>query len=306
MKRVVLVAVNSRFVHTNPAVRLIRGMSPENTFVVEGTLQDPPLRLIRHILAHSPDAVGFSGDIWNRDRMLELAAALKILRPGLVLYLGGPEFSFEAEDLLNQHPEIDFVMPGEGESVYPGWLEHWERTGNPLGAPGTVCRNFPFEHVSPLPMAKLPFAYKDELPQLKGHPVYYETSRGCPGRCAFCLSGSGESVRYMPLDKVERELTALFEAQVAQIKLVDRTFNCHPERACQIMDLVLKLDKQYNRKGSTNLHMEVRGDLLGGATVEAEEWTEENGLTVIQDAENVTARTLSAGNRRTDHAPAYP
>ena len=128
MKRVVLVAVNSRFVHTNPAVRLLRAAAPENTAVVEGTMQDPPLRLIRNILAHKPDAVGFSGYIWNRGRMLELADALRQLLPDMVLFLGGPEFSYEGEAFLKEHPVIDFIMPGEGEAVYPLWLKHWEIT----------------------------------------------------------------------------------------------------------------------------------------------------------------------------------
>lgn len=262
MKRVVLTAVNSRYVHTNPAVRLLRAMAPAWTQVVEGTMQDPPLRLIHAILACQPDAVGFSGYIWNRSRMLELAGALRRLRPGLVLFLGGPEFSFEDESFLAAHPEIDFIMPGEGELIYREWLRRWEQTGHPLGAPGTLCRDTPFIHGPVIDLNDLPFAYEGELASLKGRPVYYETSRGCPGRCAFCLSGSGQPVRFMPLPKVRQELEALFAAGVSQIKLVDRTFNCHPDRAAAILDMALELDARYGRHGTTNLHMEVRGDRM--------------------------------------------
>lgn len=262
MKRVVLTAVNSRYVHTNPAVRLLRAMAPAYTQVVEGTMQDPPLRLIHAILACQPDAVGFSGYIWNRCRMMELAGALRRLRPGLVLFLGGPEFSFEDESFLAAHPEIDFIMPGEGELIYREWLRRWEQTGHPLGAPGTLCRDTPFIHGPVIDLNDLPFAYEGELASLKGRPVYYETSRGCPGRCAFCLSGSGQPVRFMPLPKVRQELEALFAAGVSQIKLVDRTFNCHPDRAAAILDMALELDARYGRHGATNLHMEVRGDRM--------------------------------------------
>lgn len=265
MKRVVLAAVNSRYVHTNPAVRLLRAMAPAYTQVVEGTMQDPPLRLIHAILDCRPDAVGFSGYIWNRGRMLELAGALRRLRPSLVLFLGGPEFSFEDESFLTAHPEIDFILPGEGELIYRQWLLHWEQTGSPLGAPGTLCRNIPFIHGPVIDLKELPFAYEGELASMQNRPVYYETSRGCPGRCAFCLSGQSQTVRFMPLPKVRQELEALFAAGVSQIKLVDRTFNCHPERAAAILDMVLELDSQYGRHGATNLHMEVRGDLLSEA-----------------------------------------
>ena len=106
-------------------------MAPAYTQVVEGTMQDPPLRLIHAILACQPDAVGFSGYIWNRSRMLELAGALRRLRPGLVLFLGGPEFSFEDESFLAAHPEIDFIMPGEVELIYSEWLRRWDLTGHP-------------------------------------------------------------------------------------------------------------------------------------------------------------------------------
>lgn len=265
MKRIVLTAVNSRYVHTNPAVRLLRAMAPSHTVVVEGTMQDPPLRLVRAILSNHPDAVGFSGYIWNRQRMLELAGVLRQLQPDLILFLGGPEFSYEGEDFLAAHPEIDFIIPGEGELVYRGWLDHWEQTGNPLGAPGTLCRGTPFHHGPVIDLQELPFAYAEELSALTHRPVYYETSRGCPGRCAFCLSGQRQTVRFMPLPKVRQELEALFAAGVSQIKLVDRTFNCHPDRAAAILDMALALDARYHRCGATNLHMEVRGDLLSEA-----------------------------------------
>ena len=124
-----------------------------------------------------------------------------------------------------------------------------------------MSRNDLYEPAEPMDMAEIPFPYED-LPALSERILYYETSRGCPGHCAFCLSGGQGKVRFAPLDKVKKELEYFFAAKVKQIKLVDRTFNCQIDRACRILEMVLALDTKYERRGQTNFHMEIRGDQL--------------------------------------------
>ena len=127
MKKVVLVAVNTRYVHVNLAVRLLKSMMPENTQIVESTLQEPIPSILSRILIHQPQAVGFSGYLWNKEIIFKLVDSLKALSPELIIFLGGPEFSYEGQAFLAEHPEVDFLILGEGERVYRDWAY-------PLGA----------------------------------------------------------------------------------------------------------------------------------------------------------------------------
>jgi radical SAM superfamily enzyme YgiQ (UPF0313 family) len=261
-----LVAVNSSYIQTNLAVRSISaysgGFFGQPLPYIELTVNQRPAELLWEIAGREADCYLFSCYIWNIGLIVQLVADLKKLKPSAVVILGGPEADWQPETLLASVPEIDYILCGEGERSACLLLEALEHGGDPSTLPGIAYRANSVAcatKTAPLPeLADLPFPYPDLAP-LRGRLLYYESMRGCPYSCSYCLSSREKQVRFRPLELVFQEMLYFLAARVPQVKFVDRTFNCDPARAMKLWRFLSGHDN-----GVTNFHFELAGDLLSG------------------------------------------
>src|SRR5690554_2162124 len=242
--KVVLAALNARYSHSSLALRYLQryceGQFP-NLETVEFNINQNPRTILGEITGRKPDVVGFSCYIWNIEIILPLVRSLRKVCPGVTIILGGPEVSFDAEYWLTAHLSIDFIIAGEGEEALRRFLEEYERCGGEFtqedlaSVPGLVYRDGEGRVVQnpsqPLDLASIPPIYHGDLRDLQDKIVYFETTRGCPFKCAYCLSSVMGRVRVFPLARTKGELAALAAADVQQVRFVDRTFNYDPRRA---------------------------------------------------------------------------
>lgn len=261
--KTLLAAINSQYIHSCLAVWQLRAVCDEEcgeVLVGEWNINQQLLHIYGEILQIRPNAVAFSCYIWNIETVLKLARDLKTAMPELKIILGGPEVSFDSEALLKGHPFIDMIFLGEAEISLPAALRAMNR-GEPINCiPGIAARGCApcggYQFVENF--ASLPSPYTDEmLRRTEGKIIYYESSRGCPFNCAYCLSQIGSGVREKPLERVIKELDFLSSRGIPLIKFVDRTFNCNHERAAALWEYIA------SKKGNTLYHFEIGGDLLG-------------------------------------------
>lgn len=272
--RVTLVAINAMYVHTNLAVRCLHAAVQKALPEVAHTVLElhgnqPFPAQLRAIWATEPDVICFSTYIWNRERVLQLARALKRAIPGARVVLGGPEVSFDLSETLERHPCLDALVAGEGEESYPALLVALAG-GAPFAddfpgvqgcavrtARGVVLRNPP----PPLPPERWPNPYPHGLDAEAERIWYLETSRGCPFQCQFCLS-AGEKVRALPAERAVERLCALARGGAKLVKLVDRTFNYDAARAREIWRALLALDTE------CVFHFEIEAHLLDAESLD--------------------------------------
>ncbi len=254
--KTLFVAVNAKYVHTNIAVRYLtqvcRNAELDCGFC-EFTINEPQNGILEKLYMSDADIYGFSCYIWNIGRVLELCRNLKQLKPHCKIFLGGPEVSYDAENTLEQNGFIDYVLCGEGEGIICGFLKN---------LPEKRCVVHAERHLS---MEELPFPYTDDDLKLvvEGEKlVYYETSRGCPFSCAYCLSSIERGVRFLSLERVKTELKKFIDAGVMTVKFVDRTFNADKKRAEEIWEYILTLE------GDTCFHFEIGADLISEKGIE--------------------------------------
>ena len=250
------VGINTKFIHSNPAVRILReyalahdpSISEEDLCILESTINNPIEEILYDICEQKPDVVLLSCYIWNWNMMRRLAQEVSLHLPDAAIWAGGPEVSFESERILRENPWLAGIMQGEGEESCLKLIQSY-LAGDPLSgilAGGEVQ------------MAELPFIYSEEaLSTFQNKILYYESSRGCPFSCSYCLSSVSRHVRIRPWEKVEKELDFFYRAKVKQVKFVDRTFNCDHEHCQRILRWIAEHDN-----GVTNYHLEIAGDLL--------------------------------------------
>ena len=262
--KILLTTLNSKFIHSNLALRYLYEAAAEyrsSLVLQEFTINQEEDHIYLEILRGGYDAVCFSCYIWNRDKTLQLADNLKKAKPGLAILAGGPELSIEPVKAMTEHKSLDFVIEGEGERPFFLWLAQMHQSspdfqqipGLSWRSAGKLCSNPP---APPLPMTEIPFPYEHRDPD-PDKLVYYETSRGCPFRCSYCLSSLSKGIRSLPLETVKLQLTRLLQWKLPQIKLVDRTFNWDRARCEEIVDFLIDQDN-----GVTNFHLELCGDLI--------------------------------------------
>ncbi len=260
--KTLLVAFNSKYIHSALGICSVaafcrwRGHEAE---VMEFTLQTPLLSALAQIFQQQPKVLGIAVHIWNRQLSFELADMAKKVLPYTLIVLGGPEVSYDAEAVLMNNPAVDFVVQGEGEEVFAALATDIAQGGSGRGVPGVALRSGKgvdlqggAQTVNDLSV--LPFAYNNILPDDK--IVYYESSRGCPFTCAYCLSGISRSVRYKPLTQVCGELGKLTAAGVKQVKFVDRTYNLDKHHYLPLMRWLAGQDT------AANFHFEIKADTL--------------------------------------------
>lgn len=249
-------AVNAKYVHTNIAVRYLtrycRQTGIECDFC-EFTINEPKDSILEKLYMSDCDVYGFSCYIWNIGRILEICRNLKQLKPCCKIFLGGPEVSFDAEALLKDNDSIDYIICGEGEISVAEFLKNIPDGRCVIKGRQLKC------------LEELPFPYTDDdLKEVIGGEklVYYETSRGCPFSCAYCLSSVECGVRFLSIDRIKTELKLFVDAGAMTVKFVDRTFNADKSRAVEIWEYILSLG------GDTCFHFEIGADLLDDRAVE--------------------------------------
>ena len=273
--RVVLLSLNSQYVHSSLApwclaVGLERYAAPGFvTRVLEGTVNEAPEAVLGRIEAAAPQLLGISCAIWNITFIAGLLPQIRAALPGCVIALGGPEVSYRAEDALKSYPQADCLIAGEGELPFARLLDALRGLIPPEEVPGLCYRRGagfvirePFAHADMQPSPYSP-AY---LEALGGRIAYLETSRGCPYRCAFCLSGGEERLRTVPPERAYEEILLLANSGAGTIKLVDRTFNAGRARALDILRFIADHHGWEIPPGVT-FHFEIAGDLLDEDTL---------------------------------------
>lgn len=263
--RILLVAVNAKYIHSNPAVYSLSAYAASLGFVAETaefTINQPEDEVLACIYRAAPDIVCFSVYIWNRIYTERLIRSLKKVLPGTEIWAGGPEVSFHSEEVLKEMPEITGIMRGEGEKTFAGLCRVWTKTGEGYeNIPGITYRYGSREIRSNpdqpcMNMDDIPFLYAGRSFD-SSRIYYYESSRGCPYRCTYCLSSVDKTVRTRSLEKVFAELSVFLSHKVSQVKFVDRTFNLDAERTMEIWRFIKE-----NDNGITGFHFEISGERL--------------------------------------------
>lgn len=267
-KRILLTAVNAKYIHSNLAVYSMQAYAAQygkHAELAEYTINQQFEVVLRDIYNQRPDVLCFSCYIWNIEYVRELAAEFHKLKPEIPIWLGGPEVSFRTEEFLRDNPAVTGIMIGEGEETFLHLCQFYQGKSEPdvldlKGIAGIAWRDNGEIRVNQvadaLDMDTLPFCY-DRPEYFENRIIYYESSRGCPFSCSYCLSSVDKHLRLRSLTLVYPELQFFLDHHVPQVKFVDRTFNCNHEHALGIWRYILEHDN-----GVTNFHFEVSADLL--------------------------------------------
>ena len=237
--KIILAAVNAKYIHSNLAVYSLRAFAKayvSETKILEYTINQQMDEILMDLYREKPDLLCFSCYIWNLDYVEELAREIKKILPETILWLGGPEVSYDAVDVLTRLRQVTGVMKGEGEETFLELLEYYHGRRETLEAiagitfrteNGEIREN---EWRDVMDLSRVPFVYED-LSLFEHKIIYYETSRGCPYRCSYCLSSVDKCLRFRDLNLVKKELQFFLDQKVPQVKFVDRTFDCHHTHA---------------------------------------------------------------------------
>jgi len=295
--KLLLTAVNAKYVHTNLALRYLHELCKDicDTKLTEYSINDNILSAERDIILSKPDIIAFSCYIWNIEFILKLAADVKKALPHTVIVFGGPEVSFDAVQILDKYPFVDYVVKGEGEISFPALISYLCKTSS-LPENGIAYRNN--GEICDTPPAVLPdfslipFPYSEEIiNELNGRIIYYESSRGCPYSCKYCLSGEKGRVRFKNVADVKRDLKFFSDCKVTLVKFVDRTFNADRRRAREIWEYIASLNTE------TRFHMEITGELLDDETLELLKRVNPKNLQFEIGVQSTNPQTLSAIDR---------
>ena len=266
--KILLAACNAKYIHSNLAVYNLKSCSGEyssRVVVKEYTINQIRDDILKDIYLEQPDVVCFSCYIWNISFVRELVPDLKKILPQVELWAGGPEVSYDAVEFLKKNPAFFGVMVGEGEETFHELAGYYiERKPETLsGIRGVAFRDEnkgrDIVHTGwreLMDLSKVPFAYSN-LTEFKNRIIYYESSRGCPFSCSYCLSSIDKKLRFRDIELVKKELQFFIDNKVPQVKFVDRTFNCKHDHAMEIWRYITE-----NDNGITNFHFEISADLL--------------------------------------------
>ena len=267
-----LTAINAKFIHSNPAIYSLQAGVGEKlqpyVELAEFTINESLESILEGIWKRQPKVIGFSCYIWNWKLIREILTELPKILPDTEIWLGGPEVTYDGPGLLSEFPQVTGIMVGEGEVTFREVLEQYVREADRTGAVAGKSVAERFGQIPGLCLASgytapreltdlttLPFLYEDMEP-FTNRIIYYETSRGCPYRCSYCLSSIDKKVRLRDIDVVKRELQFFLDQNVKQVKFIDRTFNCDHKHAMEIWEYIYKHDN-----GVTNFHFEISADI---------------------------------------------
>lgn len=263
---ILLVAINAKYIHSNLAVFSLRrhgtAHSASDIDIAEYTINQPLERILADIMKRDPDVLFLSCYIWNISHVRNLVSDISKIRPDMDIWLGGPEVSMDAELALSQMPGAKGMIRGEGERAFSELVKKYESESSGFfdicdityrDNAGSIITN---PSGSRMDLNEIEFPYEN-LSSFDNRIIYYESSRGCPFRCSYCLSSVDKSPSFRSIDKVRTELQFFIDRKVPQVKFIDRTFNCDHRRAAEIWRYIAD-----NDNGITNFHFEIAADIL--------------------------------------------
>ncbi len=319
--KVLLASIDSKFIHSNLAVHSLKAYAEKKLCesrascdftegcndiyieIAEYTINQQPQKVLADIYRRDADMIMFSCYIWNRSFMSKLLDDLAKIRPDAEIWLGGPEVSFDGEKVLKEFANVHGIMMGEGEETFTQLLSVYAAADASVDALGFACgiiyRDAAGSIVrtpqrEPLDMDQLPFAYED-LEEFENRIIYYESSRGCPFRCSYCLSSVDKKLRFRSLELVKKELKFFLDNKVPQVKFVDRTFNCDHDRTMEIWRFIKE-----NDNGITNFHFEMAADILADGEIELLNSLRPGQVQLEIGVQTTNAETLAAIQRPMD------
>lgn len=262
--KIILAACNAKYIHSSLAAYQIKAFAEDfgdQILVKEYTINQQKDDILRDLYNSGAEIICFSCYIWNISFIKEIMGELPKILPGVILWAGGPEVSFNAEQFLKENPWVFGVMEGEGEETFHQLAEFYlQERGRLSQIKGIVYREEgQIRHNGKrelLELCRIPFA-SSNLQKFTNRIIYYESSRGCPFSCSYCLSSIDKKLRFRPMDMVKKELQYFLDRKVPQVKFVDRTFNCRHAHAMEIWKYIKENDNGY-----TNFHFEISADLL--------------------------------------------
>ena len=259
--KVLLTALNSKYIHSNLAIRYLKAFAQDLDYeanIREFSINDREERILKEIIEEKPDVVAFSTYIWNVEMISRVASLIKIVNPDIEILYGGPEVSYDSRVFLGENVG-EYIIEGEGEKIYKEFIEykmglrdvedikglHYKREGQVYSNPIRPAMD----------MNDIIFPYEEEE-DLSNKIVYYESSRGCPFNCKYCLSSTTHGVRFQNISRVLSELQYFIDKKVRLVKFVDRTFNCNTKHSMAIWDYLI------NAETETQFHFEISADIL--------------------------------------------
>lgn len=300
--KILLAACNAKYIHSNPAVYDLKAYAAaykDSVQIKEFTINQPKDEIMKEIYRSGADVVCFSCYIWNISFVRELIRDLKKILPDTVFWAGGPEVSFHAKNFLEDMPQVTGIMKGEGEETFLALAGYYlEGKGRLEEISGIVFRK-ENEIVDngfrePVDLDRIPFIYENPE-NIENRIIYYESSRGCPFSCSYCLSSIDRKLRFRSLSLVKKELQFFLDHRVPQVKFVDRTFNCRHEHAMEIWKYILEHDN-----GVTNFHFEVSADLFREDELELIGRMRPGLIQLEIGVQSANPETLEAVHRKTD------
>lgn len=310
--KVLLAAINAKYIHSNLGIYSLKtygekmlkewGLAEQAEIsLAEYTINHQMEQILQDIYKRKPDVIGFSCYIWNISYVKMILADIKKVLPDVKIWAGGPEVSYHAEAFLKEEPAVDLVMMGEGELTFAHFLKALLNGEELKQVSGLMLRNDDgtftdtgFRQVMDMSQIPFPYAFMD-MKELEHRIIYYESSRGCPFSCAYCLSSIDKKLRFRSLDLVLPELEWFLQAKVPQVKFVDRTFNCKKSHAMAIWQYIRDHDN-----GITNFHFEIAADLLDKDELDLLS-TMRPGLVQLEiGVQSTNEKTLETIRRKTD------
>lgn len=300
-----LVAINAKYIHSNLAVYSLKtyaeeyGNNNHKIEIAEYTINQYVDEILGDIYSKKPDVIAFSSYIWNIDMIKEIAADYKKISPTTDIWVGGPEVSYNTEQVLSECPYFDGIIYGEGEETFKNIVDNYnDGSINPYIIDGIAYMTGEGVQINqpqqPVKLSDIPFVYKD-MRDFENKIIYYETSRGCPFSCSYCLSSIDKKLRFRDLEMVKKELKFFIDNKTAQVKFVDRTFNCNKEHAKEIWQFILD-----NDNGVTNFHFEVAADIMTDEEIKLISKMRPGLIQLEIGVQSTNQQTLEQINRKTD------
>lgn len=301
--KILLVALNSKFIHTNLALQYLKNNCNNKKIdivIKEFTINQQIESITSQIVDEKPDILAFSCYIWNIEYIKKVAYILKTAKPKIKMVFGGPEVSFEMADILENNKFIDFIIYGEGEKTFNELISYFvdeiyslsNIKGIAYREKENIVVNDKREPIENLDDINFPY---DNLQNFKNKIIYYESSRGCPFNCSFCMSSIEKRTRFFSLDRVKRDLKLLLSTNARQIKFVDRTFNVNYKRSIEIMKYIVD-----HNKNNMTIHFEITANIITDEFLDFVKTVPKNMFQFEIGVQSVNDDTLNEINRKMD------
>ncbi len=303
--KILLTTLNSKFIHTNLAIRYLNQMVKDiediDVDIREYTINNELDFILKDIYANNYDVILFSTYIWNVNDIVKICNNLKKVNKNVKIALGGPEVTYDSEESMKKYDFVDYILYGEGELVFRDFVKSLKGdiyikdvNGIVYRNNGDIVKNKPMKDIENLDIIPSPYVDLNKA-EYENRIVYYETSRGCPFNCQYCLSSTLQGLRYFSIDRVKSDLKALIDARVSQIKFIDRTFNANKKFAMEIMQFLMENDNDY-----TTYHFEVTAHLLTEDMLEFLKECKEGLFQFEIGVQTTNEKVLEAVGRRDD------